>query len=145
MAHLIVDGYNAIRRIPRLRTAERASLAEGREALLLELEAFGAASGHHIVCVFDGAGFPGPAEERDELERFAGVDVVFSRPGRPADDLVVEWVRRGQNGALTGGVPEEVIVVSADGEIRREAMGLGAFVIDPMTLAAAFDGEPLTF
>jgi YacP-like NYN domain-containing protein len=59
--------------------------------------------------------------------RRAGVRVVFSDPGEPADDVVVR-----EAGVLPGTVP--VVVASTDAEVRDRATAEGAVVVPSSVL-----------
>jgi len=135
MTHLLIDGYNVIRRIDRFLEAEREGLRAGREALLMELEAYGAATGLAITVVFDGGGRPAGDDSLEGRERFAGVDVVYSGRGRSADFeihlMLMEHARERTKD------PHDLVLITDDFGLRDEAMGLGAFVSSPARLDEA--------
>ncbi|MFH1829424.1 MAG: NYN domain-containing protein [Pseudomonadota bacterium] len=123
MAHIIVDGYNFIRRIPPFLEAEQEGLEQGREALLMALEEYGAQNSYWITAVFDGCGRPGFEDfELSSKDRFAGIDVMFSAKGQSADVIILGMVEKGAEDA------QEMIVVTDDFELRDEAAARGAYV-----------------
>ncbi len=144
MALLLIDGYNAIRRIPRFRRVEGGGLASGREAFLMALEEYAAASGHAAIVVFDGAGRPAGDAALSTHETFAGVDVLFSKRGQSADTMLADLLRRLRAGEVEGyahaGAPGEIIVISDDIEVRDAAFALGGFARSPDMLDEAMRG-----
>ncbi len=145
MATLIVDGYNAIRRIERFLAEENeGGLEAGRDALLMALEAYGATTGMEITVVFDGGGRPASDGDVGRAARFAGVDVIYSRRGQSADfeidrRLKIYAKERKQH-------PYDLILVTDDLGIRDDAMGCGAFVASPSDLERAMmEGRALPY
>jgi predicted RNA-binding protein with PIN domain len=112
--HIILDGYNVIRQSDTLRAWERHSLEEARNALLRSLAAYRRVKGHRITVVFDGWAGDSPLEERD---RFGQVEVVYSRRGETADEVIKRMVR--QSG-------EETVVVTSDRDVAAFADRHGA-------------------
>jgi predicted RNA-binding protein with PIN domain len=112
--HLIVDGYNLIRRWPELAMLDRADLELGREALLRELQAYRRARHHQITVVFDGRERGGKSEG---TERAGGVGVRFSRQGETADAVIARLAAEAGEGA---------VVVSSDREVQAAARRYGA-------------------
>ncbi|MBN1282460.1 MAG: NYN domain-containing protein [Proteobacteria bacterium] len=137
MARLIVDGYNVIRRIDRFLSAEEKGLEEGRFALLLALEEYGAKTGFDITVVFDGGARPPDHDSPGGTDRFAGVDVIFSERGKTADFEIERLLRRHARQRLED--PCDVILVTDDMGIRDCAIGSGAFVASPGELDRAME------
>ncbi len=103
--HIIVDGYNLIRQSDLLRRYERHSLEEGRKALIRFMAVYRKQKGHKVTVVFDGWE-SGPAEEERDLQE--GIDIVYSRRGEKADDVIKRRV---------GKMGEEIVVVTSDRDI----------------------------
>ncbi|NLN59883.1 MAG: NYN domain-containing protein [Deltaproteobacteria bacterium] len=112
--HIIIDGYNLIRQSDHLRSADRRSLEAGRNALIQFLMPYKRGRGHAITIVFDAWDGDSPREERD---RQGDIDIVYSRRGRKADDVIKEMVekRRGT----------ETVVVTSDRDISRHVVRQG--------------------
>lgn len=110
---IIIDGYNLIRQSSVLRRYELRSLEAGRQALLSRLNDYQLKKRYKITVVFDGRQEEEREEERD---RYGGVDIIFSRCGEYADDVIKR---------LTAQSQEETIVVSSDREIADFAASLG--------------------
>ncbi len=130
MPHIIVDGYNIIRRIPHFLSAERKGLESGRYALLLALEEYAAAFGYRVTVVFDAGGRPLHLDAAvPRAEKFAGIDIIFSARGESADTAIEKLLAEIRNAKSDGLVPfdEAQVVVSDDLAIRDVAIEHGAF------------------
>jgi len=103
--HIIIDGYNLIRQSDALRRYERFSLEEGRKALIRFTAQYKRHKGHKVTVVFDGWE-GGPADE--ERDRQEGIDIIYSRRGEKADDVIKRMVQK------TG---EEIVVITSDRDI----------------------------
>ncbi len=107
MAHLLIDGYNLIGIYHR-------DPEEARKGLIRQLGRYRQKKGHTITLVFDGHG-GGSAVET--VRRELGIEVIFTRISKKADDLIKEIIRKKRSG---------VIVISSDREIADYAWGHGA-------------------
>jgi predicted RNA-binding protein with PIN domain len=103
--HIIIDGYNLIRQSDSLRRYERQSLEAGRRALIINLAEYKRKKGHQITVVFDGWEGGSIREERD---RQNNINIIYSRRGEKADDVVKR---------LSDNSQEETIIVTSDREI----------------------------
>lgn len=117
--HIIVDGYNLIRQSDILRSSERISLEEGRKALIKRLSAYRniKQKHHEITVVFDGTEGGTAIEERD---RQYGIDIIYSRKGEKADDVIKKIIEKKR---------EQMLVVTSDKEISRYACRRGITAI----------------
>ena len=128
---LVIDGYNFIHATPELAQAEAGG--QGREALLALLAQYKKARPHRVSVVFDGVDpSPGPGGKK-------GIPVVFSGPGRSADDVIADMARR-QGTGLT--------VITDDQELagrcrRRGAEVLGCAQFGQRLLMATLGAEAL--
>ncbi|MEW6517424.1 MAG: NYN domain-containing protein [candidate division FCPU426 bacterium] len=84
--HLVVDGFNVIRRDPELSRIERANFLGAQETLIRHLARYRRGTAHRITVVFDGAGGDRPFRQRSQRE---GIEVVFSARGESADDVIL--------------------------------------------------------
>lgn len=109
--HLIIDGYNLLG----VRLPARSEAA--RDTLLRELASYRHRKGHPITVVFDGWQQGQPFEHR---EHRAGVQVVFSKRGERADQVIQRLVRE---------YGSDCAVVSSDHEIVATARAHGATVL----------------
>jgi predicted RNA-binding protein with PIN domain len=121
--HIIVDGYNLIRQSDVLRQSERISLEEGRRALVRSLADYRKLRGHRITVVFDGWEGGSPTEERDCA---GGVEIIYSRLGEKADEVIKRLVAAGS---------EEILVVTSDREIVTFAARRGKTSIASLAFA----------
>src|SRR5262245_43564487 len=123
--HLIIDGYNLLGALGRATTWEGPSLENGREWLLHDLAAYRHRKGHLLIVVFDGWQLGQLVETR---EHRAGVQVIYSRRGEKADQVIQRLARE---------YGTDCAVVSSDHEIMNAAKAHGAFVMG----AAEFGGK----
>lgn len=121
ITHLIIDGYNLLGG----GGASRSEMA--RERLLRDLAAYRQRKGHAVTVVFDGWQQGHPVEQH---EHRAGVQVIYSRRGERADQVIQRLVR--DYGA-------DCAVVSSDHEIMATARSHGA-----MTLTSSLFQAKLT-
>jgi predicted RNA-binding protein with PIN domain len=116
--HLLIDGYNLLhagRHLPRFRSPEE--LKRHRDRLLADLSLYRRIKGCAITVVFDGWQGGEPVERR---ERQNGIDLVFSRLGEKADDVIKRLVREKGSG---------IVVVTSDRDVGRSAEEKGMAVI----------------
>jgi uncharacterized protein len=115
--HIIIDGYNLIRQSDVLRLHERQGLEAGRKALVHLLAGYRRARGHRITVVFDGwLGGP-PQEERD---REAGIDIIYSRRGEKADEVIKRLARQHA---------DETLVVTSDRPVMDASIRAGVMAV----------------
>lgn len=115
--HIIIDGYNLIRQSDVLRLHERQGLEAGRKALVHLLAGYRRARGHRITIVFDGwLGGP-PQEERD---REAGIDIIYSRRGEKADEVIKRLARQHA---------DETLVVTSDRPVMDAVIRAGVTAV----------------
>ena len=115
--HIIIDGYNLIRQSDVLRLHERQGLEAGRKALVHLLAGYRRDRGHRITVVFDGwLGGP-PQEERD---REAGIDIIYSRRGEKADEVIKRLARQHA---------DETLVVTSDRPVMDAAIRAGVTAV----------------
>jgi len=116
---VIVDGYNVIYADPELRRAMLRQPQSARERLATLLARYARERDIRVTLVFDGA--RPSSDSRSEVP--GRLQVVFSRAGQSADDLILSMVRHHPNARA-------VIVVSSDEtDIGRSARDLGAQVL----------------
>lgn len=115
---IAVDGYNFIKQSPDLRKLEQIELRKAREGLIERLSRYKRLKAHSITVVFDGWQEGRLAGHR---ERFSGIDVVFSKPGEKADDVLKRLATEKRDGLL---------LVTSDREIAHFAEKKGAKVME---------------
>jgi len=108
--HIVIDGYNFIRQSSSLRSFDRRSLEEGRNALIRFLLPYRKSKNHNITIVYDGREGDNPFEERDLLR---GMEIIYSRRGREADDVIKELIDNKKG--------KEILVVTSDREVAHYA------------------------
>ncbi len=123
--HLIIDGYNLL-------GAQSAAKSEmARESLLHDLAAYRHRKGHPLTVVFDGWQQGYPVEHR---EHRAGVQVIFSRRGEKADQVIQRLARE---------YGSDCAVVSSDHEIVATARAHGATVMTAQLFLSKLAGSGL--
>ncbi len=114
---VIIDGYNLIGADQGLHGA----LDRKRDALLMQLSRYQKIKGFAITLVFDGW----KSGRLNEVnEKVKGVNLIYSRQGEKADEVVVRVARQKGSGCA---------VVSSDREVRTSVEKFGA--------AAIYSGE----
>jgi len=116
--HIIVDGYNLIRRSSDLAPLDRRDLQAGRDALIALLAQYKRVKKHRITVVFDGDGTPSLYPQRTNVQ---GVMVRYSTGGESADAVIERMARR---------EGERAIVVSTDREVQHHSRRHRATVLD---------------
>jgi hypothetical protein len=111
--HIIIDGYNMIRQCDSLRRAERLSLEAGRNALIHTVSLYKKIKGHKATIVFDG--WEG-GQETEERTRQEGINIIYSRRGEKADDVIKHMVEKSG---------EEMVIVTSDRNVADFAQHRG--------------------
>ena len=130
---ILLDGYNFIKQSPDLRKLEEVELQKAREGLIERLARYKRVKGHPITVVFDGWQEGRAAGHR---ERPRGIEVIFSRVGEKADEVLKRMAAEKKGG---------VLVVTSDREVASFAEKKGAGVIsasdfaDKMEMARFYD------
>ena len=124
---IVIDGYNLIRRSPRLSLLDRRDMEEGRDALLATLAVYRRIKGHRITVVFDGWERGGASEQ---VKLTAGLQVVFTRRGEQADQAIVRFVGKAPSGA---------VVVTSDRALADDVARTGAVTLSAEEFQARLD------
>ena len=111
--HIVVDGYNVIGSEQGL----RGDLEHKRNALVNEVAAYQARTGHSLTTVFDGWRNGRDDETRQQV---GNVTVVFSRYGEKADTVIERLARE---------IGDTCIVVTSDRDLRRSVESSGAVAV----------------
>jgi len=131
MPHIIIDGYNYINRVRSSGIHDSPYLDVPRRSLLNKLAAYKKIKGAKITVVFDA--YRSFWHER-QRENYKGIDVVYTKEGETADDLIIGWIREGREG---------IIVVSSDREIIDEAKSHGVAFLTPVRMEEMITGSIL--
>ena len=114
---IAIDGYNFIKQSPELRRLEQIELQKAREGLIEKLVQYKRIKGHSITVVFDGWQ---EGKLSGHRERSRGIEVIFSRHGEKADDVLKR---------LATEKGEGILLVTSDREVAHFAEKKGAKVI----------------
>jgi predicted RNA-binding protein with PIN domain len=110
---IIVDGYNVIGSEKGL----RGDIEARRADLIGRLARYQSLKGYSVTVVFDGWGSGWPSEH-GELRQ--GVEVVFSRHGEKADEVIVRMAEE---------LGSACLVVSSDREVARRVRAAGGVAV----------------
>jgi predicted RNA-binding protein with PIN domain len=116
LARILVDGYSLLHNWPELAPDQPRHSARARDELVHVLTRYHDATGEPITVFFDGAGAPAGVPEN---ELTGAIEVLFSRAGQTADDMIERAAHRFQNYG-------EVLVVTDDNAERDTVTGMGA-------------------
>lgn len=115
--HLLIDGYNLLHADRILAHFNPTQLQRERDHLIDQLSAYRILNPIGITVVFDGWQGGWPTERR---ERKKGIEVVFSKLGEKADEVIKRLVREKGAG---------VTVISSDRELSRYAEKMAAAAV----------------
>lgn len=115
--HLIIDGYNLLHADRTLVSLNPIQLQRERDRLVDQLSVYRGLRQMEITVVFDGWQGGWSTEKR---ERKKGIDLVFSKLGEKADEVIKRLAREKGAGAT---------VVTSDREISRYAERVAVAVI----------------
>ena len=115
--HLIVDGYNLLTLTGRIGAGTSLHSEMARESFLRDLAAYRQRKSHPITVVFDGWQQGRLAGHR---ERSKGIEVIFSKVGEKADDVLKRLAAEKKDG---------VLIVTSDQEVASYAQKKGSSVV----------------
>jgi predicted RNA-binding protein with PIN domain len=115
LARILVDGYSLLHNWPELAPGVPRHSARAREELIHVLTRYHDATGEPVTIVFDGAG---SRAKTGQDETAGAVEVLFSRAGQTADEIIERAAHRFQPHG-------EVLVVTDDRAERETVIGVG--------------------
>ncbi len=122
--HLVVDGFNIIRRDAQFSEVERKNFYGAQELLIQRLAQYQRGTDHRITVVFDGKGSPNPFRHRTMKSE---IMVVYSARGETADDVIKDLIEEADS-------PNGVLVATADRALASACRSFGAGIVDPTEL-----------
>ena len=114
---LIIDGYNLLHVDRPLIQFNSVQLQWERDRLIQQLSAYGNLKQQEIIVVFDGWQGGWYTEKREKKK---GVEIIFSKVGEKADEVIKRLVREKGSGAM---------VITSDHDISRYAGRMAVAVI----------------
>jgi hypothetical protein len=126
--HLLIDGYNFVKQSAIAALLDPYDLESGRRYLLDELSRYKKEKRMRITVVFDAAQGSSPGRKK---EGYRGVEVIYSKQGETADEVMMETIRTHQAG---------LVIVTFDRAIIDEAKKHAVPFITPARLQAAMSG-----
>ena len=118
LVRILVDGYSLLHNWPELAPGAPRHSERARDELVQMLTKYHDVTGEPITIFFDGGGAP-PGAPKNESSR--AVEILFSRAGQTADDLIERAAHRFQSYG-------EVLVVTDDFAERDVVGGFGSSV-----------------
>src|SRR5665213_2522724 len=118
LVRILVDGYSLLHNWPEIAPGAPRHSALARDELVQILTQYHDATGEPVTIFFDGSGAP-PNTPKNESSR--AVEVLFSRAGQTADDMIERAAHRFQSYG-------EVLVVTDDHAERDTVGGFGGSV-----------------
>jgi len=115
--HLIIDGYNLLHTGHSLIQLNSIELQQKRDQLISRLSTYRQRRPCDITIVFDGWQGGWNTERK---ERKMGIELIFSRLGEKADEVIRQLIRQKGSGA---------IVITSDRDISRYAERMSVTVI----------------
>ena len=115
--HIIIDGYNFIRRSSYLSEMDLIDIQLGRETLIEMLAGYRKLRPHRITVVFDGANAPSYSQRNDKQY---GIGIIFSRVGESADAVIKRMASKER---------EKALIVTSDRDIMNSVLNSGGSVI----------------
>jgi hypothetical protein len=126
--HLIIDGYNYLHRISPA-AMQAADIEGARHFFLEQLADYKKGKRMGITVVFDGIRSGSLSRFR---EAYKGIEVIYSRQGESADDVIIQAIRARRSG---------LVVVTSDRAIIEEAKKHAVAFITPPQLERACMGD----
>lgn len=118
LVRILVDGYSLLHNWPELAPGAARHSETARDALVEMLTHYQDAKGTPITVFFDGSG---SRRSKPKSEAVGTVEVLFSRAGQTADDMIERAALRFQDYG-------EVLVVTDDNAERNLVSGFGGSV-----------------
>jgi len=118
LARILVDGYSLLHNWPELAPGQPRYSERARDELVHVLTRYHDVTGEPITVFFDGAGASAGIPDNEPT---GAIEVLFSRAGQTADQMIERAAHRFQNYG-------EILVVTDDNAERDTVTGMGASV-----------------
>ena len=118
LVRILVDGYSLLHNWPEIAPGQPRHSERARDELIQIVTNYHDVTGEPITIFFDGAGSRGSAPKQESAR---AVEILFSRSGQTADDMIERAAHRFQSYG-------EVLVVTDDFAERDTVGALGASV-----------------
>jgi len=123
--HVLVDGFNVIRRDPELSYVERMSFYGAQDALIQKLAQYRRGTTHRITVVYDGMRSSNQFRQRTQRN---GIQIIYSSQGETADEVIQDLI------AADSQHCSAYLVVTADRELARACQAYRVNVVPPEEL-----------
>jgi len=118
LVRILVDGYSLLHNWPELAPGKARHSAAARDELIHILTRYQDASGTPVTVVFDGSG---SKRRRGEVSEMPAIEVLYSRAGQTADQMIERATHRLREYG-------EVLVVTDDFAERDTVLSVGGMV-----------------
>jgi uncharacterized protein len=135
LVRILIDGYSLLHNWPELAPGKPRHSALARNELVHVLTLYQDTIGTPLTIFFDGSGAP-PGVANDESSGL--VEVLFSRPGQTADDMIERAAHRFQPYG-------QVLVVTDDNAERDTVTGFGGLVSSCLSFISTVEGVLVEF
>jgi predicted RNA-binding protein with PIN domain len=115
---ILIDGYNLLRQSPFFGPIGQRDMEEARDVFIDSLRRYKKVKACRITVVFDGHRSGGISRGGKSIQ---GIEVLFSRPGEEADDVIKRMASKLKDG---------LVVVTSDREVANFSERAGAAVIE---------------
>ncbi len=114
MLKILVDGYNVMHKMKSIKPLLRSNLEASRETFVETMQSYlkGGGASVRMVVVFDGKN--DPAHSSGFTREHGRLKIMFSRPPKTADTLLVQLMDEEQE-------PRQLLIVSSDRDITVAA------------------------
>lgn len=130
LVRILVDGYSLLHNWPELARGQARHSAAAREELIHILTQYQDATGTPLTIFFDGGGAPAGTPK---LASTRTVEVLFSKPGQTADDMIERAAHRFQPYG-------EVLAVTDDHAERDTVIALGGLAASCLNFINMVEG-----
>lgn len=117
LVRILVDGYSLLHACPEVAPGRAPHSQAAREELIYWLTQYRDAIGTPVTVFFDGAGGTGGPQQTAGTSE---VEVLYSKPGQTADDMIERTAYRLRSYG-------DVLVVTDDAAERETVVGFGSF------------------
>ncbi|MCD4814705.1 NYN domain-containing protein [bacterium] len=132
--HVIVDGFNIIRRDNELSRIEQINFLGAQDTLVQKMAAYRRGTSNKVTIVYDGANSENSFRQNSQKN---GINVIYSAQGETADDVIVDMVARDAHQR------SRYLVVTADRDLGSACRRHGVVVLPPEELLRKSQaGEP---
>ncbi len=129
--YLIIDGYNVINALSKLKEISKESLEEARNILIDDMVEYHSYTGTKVIIVFDAYQVKGTKVKKENVR---GIEVIYTKEHQTADSYIEEIVEK-----LTKNKRDIIKVVTSDWAEQQVVLGSGGVRVIPRELQIELD------